>query len=392
MCYGCLPAEKVSALVARLRGELRPVTGEEQLFGGSAERDREGEGPVDTADRGDEAKARGGRSFQSARQDGGDCSRGSFPESFVQGGERNSQFGGGSNGSHDLSSRPDRCHAFAHDAEPRSDHHQGARYRNVGADLSAICESGSDAVEAEKRREKLGGRGDVDGLGSSSGNSSNSAEKEEEEEEEMRLLHMGDGGSSDDTADTADGATDHEDVHTEEDDSSSLPSSSHPHDEENDKASNSSSISSSSSTDSTGGASGGISSNNSSRSNMSSSNPSSDNEASGHGSAASDDHRGRGRGRGLTGGTAARMPPREKRNPAPVRHGAAAAASAGEEGVPPSAFRRRGWSSSKLVFSDLGADFVGRRRASEDLAVSAKGLSSLPTSSNIPWSFKAILS
>lgn len=109
---------------------------------------------------------------------------------------------------------------------------------------------------------------------------------------------------------------------------------------------------------------------------MSSSNPNSDTEAYGNSSAASDHrhHHDSGVGTSLAGGVAARVSPPGKHRLAPVRHGAAAAASAGVEGVPPSAFRRRGWSSSKLALSGVDADagFTGRRRASEDLAVSVK--------------------
>ena len=345
----CCDRTQVSALVGRLRGELRPSAPgeEEQVFdGGQCFISERGSGVGGVGD---------------DLNDGSSC----CPESLGRCG-RNDYFGdGGGNAGHILSNCRERGCTSGHGREPRSGH--PGRYKNAAADLGAICEGGggNDAVEAETRRMELCRGGvEVDGLDSSSTT---------EKEQMQRLLHMGDGGS-DDTADTADGATDHEDVHTEEDDSGSLPPN--PNDEEHDKSSNTSSTSSTSSASSaSSGGGGGTSSHNSSRSNMSSSNPNSDTEAYGNSSAASDHrHHDSGVGTTLAGGVAARVSPPGKRRLAPVRHGAAAAASAGVEGVPPSAFRRRGWSSSKLALSGVDADaaFTGRRRASEDLAVSVK--------------------
>lgn len=307
---------QVGALVGRLRGEVQSNLGKEQVFGGGDG----GEGPVGSgADGGDGASPRGGRCFQPA-QSGVDFGGGrSYLESFGRCG-RNGQFSGDSNGGRALSSCRENCGSFGHTVESRSD---TERHKNVDADVSAVCEGGKNAVEAEIRREELG-RGEAD-LDSNT------------EKEEM-LMHMGDGGS-DDTADTGDGATDHEDLHME-DDSSSLPS--HPHDEENDKSSNAS------------GTTSGTGSTTSSA--TSSSDPNSDTEANGNRTAPNDGH-GNGDGSALTGGIAARMLPRGKIH--------------GGKGVPPFALRRRGWSSSKLAFPGPNAGFKERRRASGDLAVRA---------------------
>eukprot|EP00752_Nemacystus_decipiens_P004477 g4089.t1 len=317
---------QVSALVRRLRGESRPTPGEEQIFDGSL-------------------------CFQSPRGGGGS---------------------GGGNGGHKLSSCREGGRTFGHGRETQSDH--AARHRNADADLGAIFEGGNDVIEAEMLRAQPG-RGDLEvEVG---GLDSNSTEKEEMQQQ--LLLHMGDGGS-DDTADTADGATDHEDVHTEEDDSGSLPPDPNDEENENGKSGNTSSTTSTSSTSSasstSSGGGDGTSSHNSSSSNMSNSNPNSDTEANTNRSAAgSDRHRGRSSGvrSSLTEGAAPTVSPRGRRHLAPPRDDAAAAASSGMEEIQPSAFRRRGWSSSRLALSDAGADadITVRRRASEDLALQA---------------------
>lgn len=246
-----------------------------------------------------------------------------------------------------LSTWRGKSHSFA-DRVSSSD---PARHRNFGA----ICEDGedSDMVAAEIQKEEVlhvasgGSDGDCSGVEKVEMgivHVKGDGETENLKHEEMQMLHVAD-GASDGTADTADGVTDNEDIHTEEDDSSQ--SHRHPRTDGHDQASSSSSNNSSSSNISTIH----ISKNSSVSSGCSSDNSSSSVHASAN--------------HGVHGVT--RVSSTENGHLASsVRHGAAAAAAATfGGGIPPCAFRRRGWSSSILAFSDG----TGQRRAKEDLAV-----------------------
>ncbi|CAM9582717.1 unnamed protein product [Ectocarpus fasciculatus] len=229
-----------------------------------------------------------------------------------------------------------------------------ARHRNFGA----ICEDGedSDMVAAEIQQEEglrgAGGKLDGDRSGLEKAEMDivhvrGDGDSEDLKNEEMQMLNVAD-GASDGTAETADGVTDNEDINTEEDDSSQ--SHRRPRPDGHDRASD---LSSSNNSSTSNISTIHISNSNNSSISISSDCSSDNSSSSGH---ASGNH-------GVHG--VATISSTEKGQLASsMRHNAAAAAAVGG-GIPSCAFRRRGWSSSILAFSDV----TGQRRAKEDLAL-----------------------
>lgn len=319
-----------------------------------------------------------------------DYSRSSYNErscrcdsgSSSSGCSKNNDASGGSLDGADLLSCEGSCHPLGHSRCHKSD--PGRRCRNACDIFVEGDGEGEEDEDGEERDEKkeipvvvqtrrtelsicgLGGGGiakelmDVTAAGGIEDTGSGDFAGAEE-----RMLHIVADGGSDDTADSAgDGVTDHEDVHVEDEsrDDHRLDPRVHPKTDGNKRPSDTISVGNSASTSTTGSNSTDTSSNNSSSSNIS----------TGAGTSTSEknvdivdmNHRDK------HVDVSVKIIPRGKHHPALVRHGAAAAvaaaATAARGGAPPAgAFRRRGWSSSKLAFPDI----TGHRRDSEDLAV-----------------------
>lgn len=297
---------------------------------------------------------------------------------------RGRQFGGSSGGSNenshrsrrgvsgadDRSGREGSCRTFGHSRFHKSD--PGRRYRNV-CDIFVEEGDGENEEEEEEGEEDNTGametrQTELGNCGQGGGGSAKEVLRTAERggmvdrgsggfaEAEARMLRsIGADGGSDDTAEdsVADGVTDHEDVHME--DESNDDAHLHPKADGGKRPGNipTTAGNNSASTSTTGSNSTDTSSNNSSSSDISA--------GTGTGSCSNGDIVGTNTRVDQT----PRNSPRGKRHLALVRHGAGAAAAAGG-GVSPAAFRRRGWSSSKLAFPDV----TGHRRESEDLAVS----------------------